>query len=548
MRKIRYRVQVWRQIKGFINGVKIYFWGDMVTEILVRVMNLLFPILYGVLLEQVILGGQGDVLWLVIAGYLLLQVLKSGLLILQRVCQNRVSRELTCELKTHLLQKYLSIPINDYFGLSSGNIKMTLEDGVDKLADFPSVNFRYWLNMLYLFGIALVLLRIDGILTLVALLSIPVTFFLDHMVSHNEKGVNEILNKNDASWATWLDEMIHQWRETRIYQCETIRRAEFGKFQNTDEKYFSSWLRFWVTRVLVIPKIKDDFFMQFLMYFLGGIMIYHHQMTIGVLLVFIQYFGILSEQVKAVSAEDANLQSQMVHYERVMDRLQETETVKPEGLIDIQDYDITLDKVTFGYKKDEELLLKDFNLQISQGERVGIVGESGSGKSTLLKLMLGILEPLDGEIRYGKLKMQGVDKESLYRNTAYISQESRLYNDSVLENLKLVREDATGEEIEEACRQGGILEVIRELPEGFDTVIGENGSIFSGGQRQRLILAKAFLKDPKIFLFDEATSALDHQTEEMVNENIERISLDKTVILVAHKENSFRVCDRLVRL
>ena len=118
----------------------------------------------------------------------------------------------------------------------------------------------------------------------------------------------------------------------------------------------------------------------------------------------------------------------------------------------------------------------------------------------------------------------------------------------MLENLKLVREDATGEEIEEACRQAGILEVIRELPEGFDTVIGENGSIFSGGQRQRLILVRAFLKDPKIFLFDEATSALDHQTEEMVNENIERISRDKTVILVAHKENSFRVCDRLVRL
>ena len=548
MKKLQYRMRIWRQIKPYIKSVKIFYLGDIATEIPIRGITLLFPIMYGILLEQVILGKQSEYLWRVIVGYLFLQLVKSCLLILQKICQNRVINEVACEMKTDLLRDYLRIPIREYSKLSGGDMKMTLEDAVDKLSVFPSSNYRYWLNMLYIPLLAVALLRINWILTIVAVLSIPVTFFLDHMVSHREKKVNDILNENDASWATWLDETIHEWKEIRVHKCEKMRREEFEEFQETDETYFSVWLRYWVTRVLVIPTIKDEFFMQFLMYFLGGILIYYRQLSIGVLLVFIQYFSILSEQVKAVSAEDANLQSDMAHYQRILNRYDAAkenvrgEKYAPEG------FDMTLEKISFRYEKEGKNIINDLSLQIPKGERVGFYGESGSGKSTLLKLLLGILEPAAGQIRYGKHPLQEIDKRILYQNVAYISQEAVLYNESVLENLRLVKEDATLEEIEEACKKAGIYEVIQSLPDGFDTGIGENGSLLSGGQRQRLILAKAFLKDAEIYMLDEATSALDHQVEKFLIDSLSSIARDKTVIIVAHKESSLNMCDRLVRL
>ena len=548
MKKLQYRLRIWRQIKPYIKAVRIFYLGDVTTEILIRGITLLFPVMYGVLLEKVILEKQSDYLWRVIEGYLLLQLVKSCLMILQRICQNRVVNEVACKMKADLFRNYLQMPVRDYSKLSGGDMKMTLEDAVDKLSDFPSSNYRYWLNMLYIPLLTAALLKINWILTIVALLSIPVTFLLDHMVSRREKKVNDILNENDASWATWLDETIHEWKEIRVHKCEKMRREEFEEFQETDETYFSTWLRYWVTRVLVIPTVKDDFFMQFLMYFLGGILIYYKQLSIGVLLVFIQYFSILSEQVKAVSGEDANLQSDMAHYQRILNQYDAAkENVSIEKYVP-EDFDMTLEKISFRYEKDGKNIINDLSLQIKKGDRIGFYGESGSGKSTLLKLMLGILEPAAGQIRYGKHPLYELDKRILYQNIAYISQEAVLYNESVLENLRLVKEDATLEEIEVACKKAGIYDVIMALPEGFDTEIGENGSILSGGQRQRLILAKAFLKDAKIFMLDEATSALDHQVEKFLIDSLKSIARDKTVIIVAHKESSLNMCDRLVRL
>ena len=548
MKKLQYRLRIWRQIKPYIKAVRIFYLGDVTTEILIRGITLLFPVLYGVLLEKVILEKQSDYLWRVIEGYLLLQLVKSCLMILQRICQNRVVNEVACKMKVDLFRNYLQMPVRDYSKLSGGDMKMTLEDAVDKLADFPSSNYRYWLNMLYIPLLTAALLKINWILTIVALLSIPVTFLLDHMVSRREKKVNDILNENDASWATWLDETIHEWKEIRVHKCEKMRREEFEEFQETDETYFSTWLRYWVTRVLVIPTVKDDFFMQFLMYFLGGFLIYYKQLSIGMLLVFIQYFSILSEQVKAVSGEDANLQSDMAHYQRILNQYDAAkENVSIEKYVP-EDFDMTLEKISFRYEKDGKNIINDLSLQIKKGDRIGFYGESGSGKSTLLKLMLGILEPAAGQIRYGKHPLYELDKKILYQNIAYISQEAVLYNESVLENLRLVKEDATLEEIEVACKKAGIYDVIMALPEGFDTEIGENGSLLSGGQRQRLILAKAFLKDAKIFMLDEATSALDHQVEKFLIDSLKSIARDKTVIIVAHKENSLNMCDSLVRL
>ena len=187
MQKIKYRFRIYRQIKPYIRGVRWFYAGDMVTEILVRGITLLFPVLYGILLEQVILAKEEQYLWQVLLGYFLLQLLKSLFLFLQKICQNRVVKAVSCEMKTELLRGYFDRTVRELDSLSGGDVKMTIEEAVEKMSAFPAENYRYLLNGIYILVIAVVLLRMNLILTFVAAISIPVTFLLDHLVSPGKR-------------------------------------------------------------------------------------------------------------------------------------------------------------------------------------------------------------------------------------------------------------------------------------------------------------------------------------------------------------------------
>ena len=162
--------------------------------------------------------------------------------------------------------------------------------------------------------------------------------------------------------------------------------------------------------------------------------------------------------------------------------------------------------------------------------------------------MLGILQPVSGRVEYGGIDLNRINKKNLYKNIAYISQESILFNDTIMANLCLGNENVELEEVKEACENAQIYDFIESLPEGLNTVIGENGSTLSGGQKQRLILARAFLSDANILVFDEATSALDKQVEKEIQKTIECIPKEKTIIIVAHRDSLFEICDRVISL
>lgn len=548
MNKLKYRFMLWKQIAPQFQGVRLWYGGDIFSEIAIRVTGMLFPVLYGIFLEKVIIGKDVTYLAWVAGGYVVLQVVKSGLIVFQKICQNKVNNTVYRKIRVLALDKYLHIKPEVYQSLTAGDIKLTLEDAVNKLTSFQTQMYQYCLHGVFGVVMAVILAGISWQLAIVAFLAVPVTFFLDHMVSRSEKGVNGIMNENDASWTTWLDETIKCWREVRVNRCENKRRQEFEEFQIVDETYFVTWLRFWVTRVLVIPKIKDDFIMQFILYFLGGILIYYNYISIGMLLVFVQYYGMLSDSVKAVSSMDAGLQSEKPHYERILKHLTDEEAIEEDGSLTPTQYDISFEQVSFRYADAEKEVLHKLSFHAGMGSRVGFCGESGAGKSTVLKLMLGQLKPDEGRIAYGNISLKDICKKELYQRIAYIAQEEKLFRESIAENLRMGKEDASMEEMTEACKRADIYDFIQSLPDGFETEIGENGVMLSGGQRQRILLARAFLKDADIYIFDEATSALDAQTEEHIKKALKAVPGNKTVIIVAHKEQFLEFCDYVVKL
>lgn len=547
MNKLRYRCTICKNIYPYFEGMKSWYTLDVLSEITVRLLAMLFPVLYSILLERIILGKEVEYLTWVIVGYLILQLMKSTVIIFQKNCQNKVNNTVYRRIRVSSLNKYFDWKFDSYMNLNMGDIKMTLEDAVNKLTAFQTQFCQYCMNGVFIVIMTILLFSINWRLAIVAFIAIPITFVLDHLVSCGEKEVNEILNKNDASWATWLDETLKGWKEIRVNQYEEKRANEFEAFQIVDETYFMTWLRYWVTRTLVIPKLKDEFIMQFVLYFVGGILMYYKYISIGSLLVFVQYYDMLSNSVKAVSASDANLQAEMPHYERILKHLR-NDDVFQDGTVEPQSYSIAFENVSFRYPSGEKNVLQNLSFRIPVGDRVGFSGESGVGKSTILRLILGQLEPDEGTVKYGDTLLSDICKKKLYEQITYISQDAKLYNESILENLRIGNEDASVEAIKDACKRACIYDFIMSLPQGFETIIGENGTLISGGQRQRLLLAKALLRDTDIYILDEATSALDNQAEENIIETLKSIPRDKTVIVVAHKERFLEMCDYVIKI
>lgn len=190
--------------------------------------------------------------------------------------------------------------------------------------------------------------------------------------------------------------------------------------------------------------------------------------------------------------------------------------------------------------------LKSINLSIKQGEFVAIVGETGSGKSTLALLMLGLIEPTEGNIYFDEINIKNLNKSEFRKKIGVITQDMYLFNQSIKDNITFGGKDITIPQLEKACKNAEIYSEIMQMPMGFETVLSENGSNISGGQKQRLAIARALVEEPSIIMLDEATSALDTITEEKIRGNLDKLNC--TRIVIAHRLNTIINADKIVVL
>ncbi len=209
---------------------------------------------------------------------------------------------------------------------------------------------------------------------------------------------------------------------------------------------------------------------------------------------------------------------------------------------------IVFRNVDFSYPSRDYEVLNQFNLQITQGQKIGIIGKSGYGKSTILKLLGRFYDPTHGEILVDGLPLKEIDTHYWRDQIGYIIQESYLFGGTIRENISFAKPDATDEEIMDAAKMAYAHEFIAALPDGYNTLVGERGVKLSGGQKQRISLARLFLKSPRIILLDEATSALDNESEQVVKKALERLFVGATVIAVAHRLSTLSAFDTIIHL
>lgn len=281
---------------------------------------------------------------------------------------------------------------------------------------------------------------------------------------------------------------------------------------------------------------------------LGGWLALHGHISLGTFLAFSTYMLQLTPPVRQLAAILTVGQLARAGAERIFDLLDSTPLVKdaPDALpIQVTSGEVRFDHVTFGYTSTEPVL-RDFDLTVQPGETVALVGSSGSGKSTT-----GLLLPRFYDVHGGAVTIDGTDVravtlQSLRRSIGVVFEDSFLFSDSITANISFGRPDATAEQVEAAARAAEAHEFILRLPQGYDTVVGEQGLTLSGGQRQRIALARALLSDPKILLLDDATSSVDARIEEEIHATLREISSTRTTILIAHRRSTLSLADRIV--
>lgn len=249
----------------------------------------------------------------------------------------------------------------------------------------------------------------------------------------------------------------------------------------------------------------------------------------------------------ALSALGSTLQPTLASGKRVLNILDEQPQIEDiVGKEKVEFNGITTNNVTFAYEDYE--ILKDINLKIPAGKTIGLVGKSGSGKSTLLRLLMRFWEPASGKIEISECSLNEINTNNLRDMESFVTQTTHIFRDSIFNNIKIAKLDASLDEVKDACKKASIHDFIMQLPNGYNTDAGELGGSLSGGERQRIGLARAFLHNAPLVLLDEPTSNLDGLNEAVILKSLEKQDKNKTVILVSHRKSTVRICDEIISI
>jgi len=270
-------------------------------------------------------------------------------------------------------------------------------------------------------------------------------------------------------------------------------------------------------------------------------------LTVGQLIAFNMLSGQVTSPVMRLAQLWTDFQQTGISIQRLGDILNtRTELASSKTSLPPIRGQIQLDQINFRYRPDAAEVIRNLSLGIAAGEVVGIVGRSGSGKSTLTKLVQRLYLPERGRVLVDGMDIALADASSLRRQIGVVLQENVLFNRSIRDNIALSDPAAPLPLVMQAAQLAGAHEFISELPEGYDTMVGEHGSSLSGGQRQRIAIARALITNPRILIFDEATSALDYESERIIQNNMKAICKGRTVIIIAHRLSAVRDANRII--
>ena len=424
---------------------------------------------------------------------------------------------------------------------SAGDVLASLQTYSIECLQFIIRNIVHFINgIIKLIALIIILFLTNWKIGLFIIIAAPFSLYVSIVFGKQNKIVGEKKAQLESSYTGWIYEVISIIKHIRIWGAkEKIQ----GQHAQKNKEIFSENIKIDTKQItsnniinFICLLIKLVIFM--LVAYLGV----RNEATLGTLIVIVSYYSIFCEQVWWTSHSYIDSQRRIAYIKTISDFMQCPIEENVQAMLAVDDGDIEFKNVFFSYAN-SPVLFDDLSLCIKNGKKTAIVGRSGCGKTTLAYMLLAFYMPCQGEILINNLNIAQCSNASIRSCIGLISQDVLIFNASIRENIILGNEMATDEEIIFACRKAGLWEFIETLPLKLDTVIGANGQEISFGQKQRIAIARIYVKNPAVIIFDEATSALDEETEMVIHQAWKELLNDRTAIIIAHKLSSVLMSD-----
>ena len=463
------------------------------------------------------------------------------------IVQYRLIRDLRNKLYSHL--HYLSL---SYFNKNkSGKLTAVLVNDIDNMRNSLSVMFQKLfvepINILILMSLLFI---VSSKLALIALLIIPVSGFIIFGISHSIRRRSRRSQAQLAGMTAMIAETISSMR---IVKAFATKGFEINRFARETQKYYKLMIRRDRLRFVSSP-VSETFgasIAALLLYVGARDVLVVESINSEDFLRFILLLFSLFQPLRSLTNVINELQNGLASADRVFDIMDiKSDIIDIDNAKEINDLNkkLSFENVSFSYGKEDEKVLNNINFQINKGEIIALVGPSGAGKSTLVDLIPRFYDTLSGAIKIDGVDLKEIKLNSLRSLMGIVTQETLLFDDTVKANIAYGIENISDNEVIEAAKAANAHDFIKDLKDGYETIIGERGTSLSGGQKQRIAIARAIVKNPPILILDEATSSLDSESEKNVQEAIESLMHKRTVIVIAHRLSTVQNANKIIVL
>ncbi len=460
-----------------------------------------------------------------------------------------VSRHMEYDLKNEVFRHYQELSLNFYKKNRTGDLMNRISEDVSKVRMYLGPAIMYSVTTFASTVVVLIfMIRSAPELTLYTVIPLPILSFAIYRLSvaihHRSTIVQQYLSKLN----TFTQESFSGIAVIKSYGLEPQTNTNFTELSNGSRDKNIDLVKvqaFFFPLMVLLIGISN-----IIVIYIGGRQIISGQIeNIDVLVEFILYVNMLTWPVASIGWVTSLVQQAEASQERINEFLSEEPEIKNKKQEeDHIEGSIEFKNVSFTYDDTNITALKNVSFQVEKGETLAIIGKTGSGKSTILELIGRLYDIDNGEILIDGRKISELNLESLRKSIGYVPQDAFLFSDSIKNNIKFGKTDASEEEIIEAAKNASVHKNIIKFSKGYETVLGERGITLSGGQKQRVSIARAIIHDPEILLFDDCLSAVDTETEEEILNNLFRITKDKTTIIVSHRISSAKNANKIIIL
>ncbi len=548
MEKKKSQLQTLKKVLRYIKSYRIFLLLSLFFAVVTVVSTLYFPVLTGQVIDHILAPGQVE--FSVILGLIwkmaVIIVLTAFAQWFMNVCNNKITYEVVQDVRREAFAKIEILPLKFIDAHSHGELVSRVIADVDQFADGLLMGFsQLFTGVITILGTLLFMLSINVRITLVVVLVTPVSLFVAGFIARRTFSMFMLQSTTRGEQTSLINEMIENQKVVQAFSKEQDVLERFDEINGRLEK---ASLRATFFSSLTNPGTR---FVNSLVYtgvaLVGAFlaMAGRGALTVGQLSCFLSYANQYTKPFNEISGVVTELQNALACAERIFSLIaEEPQAPEPEHVQTLSDVkgNVDLEHVYFSYSKDKKLI-EDFNLKVEPGQRVAIVGPTGCGKTTVINLLMRFYDVDGGSIKVEGEDIRTVTRKSLRESYGMVLQETWLKAGTIRENLVMGKPDATEEEILAAAKAAHAHSFIKRLPDGYDTVIGEEGGSLSVGQKQLLCIARVMLCLPPMLILDEATSSIDTRTEMKIQNAFARMMEGRTSFIVAHRLSTIQEAD-----